>query len=107
VPNSCFFGFYGCDIEATANCKTGLPDFSWYNIPKPENIFVGGRRPNGYKIYQNLSLQDTKKFTQIGLKLYYLATLLQYFGLQSFRKYTTATQNARETSTGHFIYSFF
>jgi hypothetical protein len=34
-------------------------------------------RPNGHKIYQHLSLQDTAKFTQIGifgLKIYHVAT---------------------------------
>jgi hypothetical protein len=66
--------------------QSGLPDFSWYNIPKweklqqvtfkytkwPQNI------PNGHKIYQHLSLQDPPKFTQIGilgLKICHLATL--------------------------------
>jgi hypothetical protein len=36
-------------------------------------------RPNGYKIYQHLSLRDIKKFTQIAifdLKTCYLATLV-------------------------------
>jgi hypothetical protein len=28
---------------------TELPDFSWYKIPKWENIYV----PNGHEIYQN------------------------------------------------------
>jgi hypothetical protein len=35
-------------------------------------------RPNGHKIYQHISLQDTRKFTQIGifgLKICHLATL--------------------------------
>jgi hypothetical protein len=53
----------------------GLPDFSWYNIPKrgkmyqitikyikwPQNI------SNGHKIYQQFPLQDPPKFTQIGI----------------------------------------
>jgi hypothetical protein len=70
--------------------RAGLPDLSWYNIPKrkkctkwPENI------PNGLKIYQNgrkiyqmdqhLPLQVPPKFTQIrilGLKLRHLAALV-------------------------------
>jgi hypothetical protein len=57
--------------------KSGLPDFSWYNIPKRENIpklpqnLQNGyklycakwqkNRPNGCKMYQHLSWQDTLK----------------------------------------------
>jgi hypothetical protein len=59
----------------------GLPDFSWCDIPKTGKLYQNDHkmyqivskhtkwqqnRPNGYKIYQHLSLQDTPKFTQIG-----------------------------------------
>jgi hypothetical protein len=31
----------------------GLPDFSWYNIPKREKYTKGPKNiPNGHKIYQ-------------------------------------------------------
>jgi hypothetical protein len=45
------------------------------NIPKDRKV----GRPNCFKIYQHLQLQDPPKFTQIGifgLKIYHLATLL-------------------------------
>jgi hypothetical protein len=47
---------------------------------KPGQIYQNGskKRPNGHKIYQHLPLQDTPKFTHIGifgLKIYHLATL--------------------------------
>jgi hypothetical protein len=76
--------------------KPGLPDFSWYkmpkrrkNIPNHHTIYQmatkipNGRkigRPNGHKMYTHLPLQDPRKFSQIGifgLKLYHLATLNQ------------------------------
>jgi hypothetical protein len=52
-----------------ASAETGLPDFSWYNIPIwgknytkwPQNI------PIGRKIYQHIPLQKPSKFTQIGI----------------------------------------
>jgi hypothetical protein len=43
-------------------------------------FFTLGKGPNGHKIYHHLSLQDTPKFTQIGifgLKIHHLATLVQ------------------------------
>jgi hypothetical protein len=49
-------------------CQMAIKYFQW-----PKN------RPNGHKIYQDLSLQDSAKFTQIGnfgLKTNHLATLL-------------------------------
>jgi hypothetical protein len=59
---------------------SGLPDYSWYNVPKRENI---SKWPtdisNGHKIYKHFPLQDPPKVTQIkifGLKIYHLATLL-------------------------------
>jgi hypothetical protein len=71
----------------------GLPDFSWCNIPKWENIPNYHKTyemsikytkwawniPNGHKIYKHLAMQDPQKFTQIcifGMKIYHLATLL-------------------------------
>jgi hypothetical protein len=55
----------------------GLPDFSWYNIPKREETYhkiyipnghkIYQIRPNGHKMYQHLPLQDPPKFTQIGI----------------------------------------
>jgi hypothetical protein len=61
----------------------GLPDFFWYNIPKREKRHSNDRRIYQMalkytKINQHLSLQDTKKFTQVaifGFKIYHLATL--------------------------------
>jgi hypothetical protein len=95
----------------------GLPDFSWYNIPKRgkytdkttkyikwplkyKMVVKFVPRPNSHKIYQHLSQQDTPKFTQIGifgLKLYNLATLvstecrLKVLGCHRFRKRTYLT----------------
>jgi hypothetical protein len=54
---------------ARLDSLAGLPDFSWYNVPKrgkytklPQN------RPNGNKIYQHLPLQNSAaKFTQIAI----------------------------------------
>jgi hypothetical protein len=55
--------------------KTGLPDYSWYktflgkiyqisiNIPNGRKIDQG----NVHKIYQQRTLQDPRKFTQIGI----------------------------------------
>jgi hypothetical protein len=81
--------------------ETGLPDFSWYNIPKqfkinqitrkytkwPQNTLNGHKiyqivvnRPKFHKIYQHLPLQDPPKFTPIaifGLKICHLATLIR------------------------------
>jgi hypothetical protein len=67
--------------------SAGLPDFSWYKIPKrekytklPRNITKD--RKNGplfHKIYQHPPLKDPPKFTQIGifgLKTNHLATLV-------------------------------
>jgi hypothetical protein len=57
----------------------GLPDFSWYNIKKWENIPNNNKVgiPNSHKIYQNggkidqhLLLQDPTKFTQNGIFLF-------------------------------------
>jgi hypothetical protein len=77
--------------------KQGLPDFSWYNIPKWVNVYIR----NYQKIYQMaiiprhqmaLNGQITIKYTKIshtkafknmpnfgffGLQIYHLATLLQ------------------------------
>jgi hypothetical protein len=70
----------------------GLPDFSCCNIPKreiytkkPHNVPSDQKytkwqqnRPNGFRIYQHLPLQDTPKFTQnviFGLKICHLATM--------------------------------
>jgi hypothetical protein len=66
-----------------------LPDFSWYNIPKRVKIYQKrgkiypkrgkiyqlainynnwpGKLPNGRKMYQHVPLQETPKFTQIGI----------------------------------------
>jgi hypothetical protein len=59
-----------------------LLDFSWCNIPKREKYtkitikYIKWQikytkrqqnRPNGYKIYQHLPLQDHLKFTQSGI----------------------------------------
>jgi hypothetical protein len=65
---------------------SGLPDFSWRNIPKRGKIYPmstkytkwSQNRQNGHKIYQHRPLQDPPKFTRIGifgLKIYHLATL--------------------------------
>jgi hypothetical protein len=74
--------------------ESGLPDFSWYKIPKqgkctkwPQNRYIkwplnisNGRkigRPNGHRIYQDFPLQDPPKFTKIGifcLKTNHMAT---------------------------------
>jgi hypothetical protein len=58
----------------------GLPDFSWYNIPKREKIIPNNQkisqmatkypklqqnRPDWQKTYQHLPLQDPPKFAQI------------------------------------------
>jgi hypothetical protein len=67
-------------------CRTGLPDFSWYNIPKREEIYqittnmhqMTVKQTNLNKIFQHLLFQDPPKFTQIGifcLKICHLATL--------------------------------
>jgi hypothetical protein len=74
--------------------QTGLPDFSWYKIPKREKIWqiatnytkcplniTKDRKigPSVHKIYQHLPLQDPPKFTQIwifGLKTNHLTTLV-------------------------------
>jgi hypothetical protein len=46
------------------------------NVPHGHKIYeMAVHRPNGHKIYQPLSLQETPKFTQIGLYIYHLATL--------------------------------
>jgi hypothetical protein len=70
--------------------ETRLSDFYWYNIPKREKHWEtkwSQNIPNGCKIdqmakkciyHQHLPLQDSPKFTQIGisgLKIYHLATL--------------------------------
>jgi hypothetical protein len=66
--------------------RSGLPDFFWYDIPKLHNCTKIAtkytkwpqNRPYGHKLYQHLSLQDTPKFTPIGifgLKTYHPATL--------------------------------
>jgi hypothetical protein len=61
--------------------QAGLPDFSWYIIPKrgkytklPQNIPTAHRifqmpvkRPNVHKIYRHLQLQDPPKLTQFGI----------------------------------------
>jgi hypothetical protein len=42
--------------------------------------------PNGQKIYQHLSLQDTPRFTKIGifgLKIYHLATVVITIGFRT------------------------
>jgi hypothetical protein len=81
-------------FTASQTGVSGLPDFSWYNIPKRGKIYQSTTKytkwtqnmytkwtehlPNGHKIYQHLPLQDPPKFTQIGilgLKIYHLATL--------------------------------
>jgi hypothetical protein len=49
--------------------KAGLPDFSWYGIPKREKYTKITTKytkwqsniPNGHKTYQHLFLQDTPK----------------------------------------------
>jgi hypothetical protein len=60
----------GCQIW------TGLPDFSWYNIPKrPQNMPNGHETyaPDGCKIfqmgtkYQHCIIQGPQKFTQFGI----------------------------------------
>jgi hypothetical protein len=66
--------------------RSGLPDFSWYNIPKRgkyNKLLLN--IPNGHKIYQialkytnNFHRKPLLKFTQIaifGQKIYHLATL--------------------------------
>jgi hypothetical protein len=72
--------------------NSGLPDFSWCNIPKLGKIYqitkkytkckkvfeMAGNRLNVQKICQHLPLHGPPKITQIwifGLKIYYLATL--------------------------------
>jgi hypothetical protein len=68
--------------------RAGLPDFSWYKIPKRGKIYQMAikyfqwpqNRPNSHKICQYFSLKDLPKFSQIGifgLKTNYLATLHQ------------------------------
>jgi hypothetical protein len=74
--------------------KAGLPDFSWFKIPKRGKIPNDHKlyqmaikyfqwqknRPNGQKICQDFPLQAPPKFTQIGifgLKTNHLATLMQ------------------------------
>jgi hypothetical protein len=71
----------------------GLPDFSWYNIPKRVKMYqnlgnipnghkvcqMAGNWPNGHEIYRHLPLLYPPKSTQIGifgLKRNHLATLL-------------------------------
>jgi hypothetical protein len=77
---------------------TGLPDFSWYMIPKPEKLYQNERKIyyiNGHKIsqmfvkyskwpyntYINIfQIQGLPKLTQIGifcLKINRLATLVE------------------------------
>jgi hypothetical protein len=43
----------------------------------------GGNIPNDHKIYPYLPLQDAPKFTQIGFKIYHLATLPRPFPLSA------------------------
>jgi hypothetical protein len=69
--------------------------FSWYKIPKRENIPNGHKiykialkYAKSHKIYQHLPLQDPTVFTQIGifgLKIYPLATLLRHESIVSVR----------------------
>jgi hypothetical protein len=71
-----------------------LPDFSWYKIPKRDEMpndpkmyqmaidFTNRIKniPNGHKTYQHLPLQDPPKFTpngMFGFKLNHLATLVE------------------------------
>jgi hypothetical protein len=62
---------------------SGLPDFSWYNIPKREKPFQITIKytewpqniPNGRK-NQHLPLQDPPKIGIFGLKICHLATLM-------------------------------
>jgi hypothetical protein len=88
--------------EISSSWKTGLPDFSWHNIPKrgkiyqisttlpngpkytkwPQNICTKWSLniPNDHKLYQHFPFLGPPKFTQIGilgLKTNHLATLLR------------------------------
>jgi hypothetical protein len=69
-------------FRTLSKCRPGLPDFSWYNIPKrgkitklPQNI------PNVHKIDQHLPLGERKKINQIAIfgLLIYLATLVSAY----------------------------
>jgi hypothetical protein len=65
--------------------KAGLPDSSWYKVPKRGKIQIpnyhepqNGQSVN--KTYQHLPLQDPLNFTEIGifgLKTNHLATLVE------------------------------
>jgi hypothetical protein len=68
-----------------------LPDFPWYKKPKWKNIpndhkiyRMATELSNGRKIDQHKALQGPRIFTQIGifgLKMYYLATLVEMSAL--------------------------
>jgi hypothetical protein len=84
---------------------TGLPDFSWYNIPKRGKIYQMTIKytklsqnipncckihiPDGHKMYQHHPLPEPPKCTQIGifgLKINHLATLPEPLGDRIRRK---------------------
>jgi hypothetical protein len=56
-------------LPTSLHTKAGLPDFSWYGIPKREKYTKITTKytkwqsniPNGHKTYQHLFLQDTPK----------------------------------------------
>jgi hypothetical protein len=80
-----------------------LPDFTWYNIPKRENIYQNTgkkyqmttkytkrphNRPNGHTIYPLHLLQVPPKFTHIGifsLKICHLATVVPHLVLNNLK----------------------
>jgi hypothetical protein len=92
LPASAVFCAAVATVPKALQSNPGLPDFSWYKIPKREKIYqISTNCPQNitkdrkmdqsvHKIYQHLPLQDPPKFTQIGIfgmKICHLATVVE------------------------------
>jgi hypothetical protein len=90
----------------------GLPDCSWYKIPKREKYTkLPQTIPNVHKIYHHLPLQGPPKFTQVsifGFKTNHLATLIWAIFFRRKMRPTpkTIAQFSPRTESGHAVSLF-